>query len=149
MGVGYGSGKEKADQAADMAISSPLLETSITGAQAAIINICGPNDLEFGDAERISTRIQEALHPMAAIYWGIVYDDSLNDEVKVTVIATGFDNDKQFPGDRPSRPKREYGIQSNAAVGGESGRGVDDILGTWFKRIKNSMPFRNPGRHSF
>ncbi len=132
MGVGYGSGKEKADQAADMAISSPLLETSITGAQAAIINICGPNDLEFGDAERISTRIQEALHPMAAIYWGIVYDDSLNDEVKVTVIATGFDSENNFPViDHPVQNTNPgYGQPQQTAE--KVDEGFDDILGTWF-----------------
>ena len=93
MGVGYASGKDKAEAAADMAISSPLLETSITGAKAVIINICASNDLLYEDAEFVSTMIEKAAHPDAAIYWGLVFDDSMNDEIRVTVIATGFDED--------------------------------------------------------
>ena len=93
MGVGYASGKDKAEAAADMAISSPLLETSITGAKAVIINICASNDLLYEDAEFVSTMIEKAAHPDAAIFWGLVFDDNMNDEIQVTVIATGFDED--------------------------------------------------------
>ena len=92
MGVGYASGKDKAEAAADMAISSPLLETSITGAKAVIINICASNDLLYEDAEFVSTMIEKAAHPDAAIFWGLVFDDNMNDEIQVTVIATGFDD---------------------------------------------------------
>ena len=93
MGVGRAAGKNKAEEAANMAISSPLLETSITGAKAVIINICASNDLLYEDAEFVSTMIEKAAHPDAAIYWGLVFDDSMNDEIRVTVIATGFDED--------------------------------------------------------
>ena len=93
MGVGYASGKDKAEAAADMAISSPLLETSITGAKAVIINICASNDLLYEDAEFVSTMIEKAAHPDAAIFWGLVFNDNMNDEIQVTVIATGFDED--------------------------------------------------------
>ncbi len=93
MGVGNATGKDKAEAAADMAISSPLLETSITGAKAVIINITASNDLLYEDAEFVSTMIEKAAHPDAAIFWGLVFDDSMNDEIRVTVIATGFDED--------------------------------------------------------
>ena len=91
MGLGYANGKDKAEVAADMAISSPLLETSITGAKAVIINICASNDLLYEDAEFVSTMIEKAAHADAAIYWGLVFDDNMTDEIRVTVIATGFD----------------------------------------------------------
>ncbi len=93
MGVGYASGKDKAELAANMAVSSPLLETSITNAKAVIINICASTDLLFEDAEYIPTMISKAVHPNAAIFWGLIFDDNMTDEIKVTVIATGFDED--------------------------------------------------------
>ena len=91
MGVGYASGKDKAETAAAMAISSPLLETSITSAKAVIINVCASPDLLFEDAEYVSTMIEKAVHPNAAIFWGLIFDEAMVDEIKVTVIATGFD----------------------------------------------------------
>ena len=91
MGVGYASGKDKAETAATMAISSPLLETSITSAKAVIINVCASPDLLFDDAEYVSTMIEKAVHPNAAIFWGLIFDETMTDEIKVTVIATGFD----------------------------------------------------------
>ena len=90
-GVGYASGKDKAETAATMAISSPLLETSITSAKAVIINVCASPDLLFDDAEYVSTLIEKAVHPNAAIFWGLIFDETMTDEIKVTVIATGFD----------------------------------------------------------
>ena len=93
MGVGYASGKDKAETAATMAISSPLLETSITSAKAVIINVCASPDLLFDDAEYVSTMIEKAVHPNAAIFWGLIFDETMTDEIKVTVIATGFDED--------------------------------------------------------
>ena len=126
MGVGYGAGKDKADQAADMAIASPLLETSINGAKAAIINICGGNDLEFSDAERVSVRIQEALDPMAEIFWGIVYDDNMSDEIRVTVIATGFDGETTSSIDQPVN-----NTYQKPAAGEEDP--FANILDIWFK----------------
>ena len=109
-----------------MAIASPLLETSIDGAKAAIINICGGNDLEFADAERVSVRIQEAVDPMAAIYWGIVYDDSLSDEMRVTVIATGFD--ESIPSSTIDQPIQNGAYQKN---GGKEDDFFEGLLDTW------------------
>ena len=90
MGIGFASGKDKADTAADMAVSSPLLDTSIAGAMAAIVNITASPDLPFDDADRVSQRIQQVVDPDASIFWGIVYDETMVDEMRVTVIATGF-----------------------------------------------------------
>lgn len=121
MGVGYASGKDKAEAAADMAISSPLLETSITGAKAVIINICASNDLLYEDAEFVSTMIEKAAHPDAAIFWGLVFDDNMNDEIQVTVIATGFDEDFTGKGRLTSEDASKPGEEAPAAPAEEGG----------------------------
>ena len=121
MGVGYASGKDKAEAAADMAISSPLLETSITGAKAVIINICDSNDLLYEDAEFVSTMIEKAAHPDAAIFWGLVFDDNMNDEIQVTVIATGFDEDFTGKGRLTSEDASKPGEEAPAAPAEEGG----------------------------
>jgi len=121
MGVGYASGKDKAEAAADMAISSPLLETSITGAKAVIINICASNDLLYEDAEFVSTMIEKAAHPDAAIFWGLVFDDNMNDEIQVTVIATGFDEDFAGKGRLTSEDASKPGEEAPAAPAEEGG----------------------------
>ncbi len=91
MGVGTGTGKDKAHEAANMAISSPLLETTIDGARGIIINISAPTDLGFEEAEIAASIIADAAHPDANIFWGLAFDENLNDEMRITVIATGFD----------------------------------------------------------
>ncbi|EEG29192.1 cell division protein FtsZ [[Clostridium] methylpentosum DSM 5476] len=93
MGVGYGEGKDKATAAAEMAISSPLLETSIEGAKGLIINVTASPSIEFDEVDAASNRISEAVDPDASIIFGVAFDESLEDEIKVTVIATGFDTD--------------------------------------------------------
>lgn len=94
MGIGSGTGKDKAHEAASMAVSSPLLETTIDGARGIIINITGPSDMTFEEAEIASSTIADAAHPDANIFWGLAFDDTLQDEIKITVIATGFDEKK-------------------------------------------------------
>ena len=95
MGVGAGTGKDKAHDAAMAAISSPLLETTIDGAKGIIINITAPSDVEFEEADVATSIISDAAHPDANIFWGIAFDDSLQDEMKITVIATGFENEEE------------------------------------------------------
>ncbi len=90
MGVGTGTGKDKAHEAATAAISSPLLETTIDGAKGIIINITAPSDLGFDEAEIASSIIADAAHPDANIFWGLAFDDTLEDEMRITVIATNF-----------------------------------------------------------
>ncbi len=92
MGVGSGKGQGKAEIAAKMAISSPLLETSIAGARGIILNVTGSSDIGFEEVEQAATMIQQEAHPEANIIWGATVDDSLQDEIRVTVVATGFDS---------------------------------------------------------
>jgi cell division protein FtsZ len=100
MGSGVGSGKRRAGDAAEMAISSPLLEdVNIEGATGILINITGGPDLGLHEVNEASTLIQQAAHEEANIIFGSVIDPSIGDEVRITVIATGFD--------RASMPQRE------------------------------------------
>ena len=94
MGVGTASGRDKAEQAAQAAVASPLLETSINGAMGVLINITGSSDLGLDDVETAASIVQEAANPEANIIFGSAFDDSLQDEMRVTVIATGFDEKK-------------------------------------------------------
>ena len=94
MGVGTASGRDKAEQAAMAAVASPLLETSINGAMGVLINITGSSDLGLDDVETAASIVQEAANPEANIIFGSAFDDSLQDEMRVTVIATGFDEKK-------------------------------------------------------
>ena len=95
MGMGKAAGKDKATAAADMAISSPLLETSIDGAKGVIINITASADVSLDDIDVASTIIKDKVADDANIIWGAVIDDKMNDELSVTVIATGFNADGQ------------------------------------------------------
>lgn len=90
MGVGRASGKDKAEVAANMAISSPLLETAINGAKGVIINITSSPDIGLDEIEIASTMIAEQADQEANIIWGAAFDDKMEDEISVTVIATGF-----------------------------------------------------------
>ena len=92
MGVGYASGKDKARLAAEEAIASPLLETSIRGARGVIVNITAAPDIDLEDIETTSSLIHNAAHPEVNLIWGVSFDEALSDEIKVTVIATGFED---------------------------------------------------------
>ena len=98
MGVGRAAGKGKAEEAARMAISSPLLETSIEGARGVLINITGSTDIGLEEVEQAATLVQQAVHPDALTIFGATFDESLDDEIRVTVIATGFS-------DAPGKPQ--------------------------------------------
>lgn len=94
MGTGRASGKTKAEDAAKMAISSPLLETSITGAKGVIINITSSLDITLEEVEMSSDMITKEANIDANIIWGTSYDETMEDEMMITVIATGFDYGK-------------------------------------------------------
>ena len=94
MGVGRAAGKNKAEEAAKIAVSSPLMETSIDGARGVLINITGSKDMGLDDIEAAATMVQTAAHPDANIIFGASFDETLADEIVVTVIATGFDEKK-------------------------------------------------------
>ena len=93
MGVGLAVGKGKAEEAAKAAIESPLLETSINGAHGVLINITGSGDMGLEDVEAAATLVQEAAHPDANIIFGATFDETMEDQIRVTVIATGFIED--------------------------------------------------------
>ena len=92
MGVGRAAGKNKAEEAARMAISSPLLETSINGATGVLINITGSAEMTLDDVETAAGIVQEAANPEANIIFGATFSEDCQDEMRVTVIATGFEN---------------------------------------------------------
>ena len=92
MGVGSAKGAGQAENAAKAAISSPLLETSIAGAHGVIINITSSPDIGLEDVETAAGLITQSAHPDANIIWGTAFDENLSDEMRVTVVATGFDN---------------------------------------------------------
>jgi cell division protein FtsZ len=91
MGIGYGAGEGRAMSAARAAISSPLLETSIEGARGILLSIAGGSDLGLLEVNEAAEIIHGVAHPDANIIFGAVIDDAMGDEVRVTVIAAGFD----------------------------------------------------------
>ena len=101
MGVGRAAGKNKAEEAARMAISSPLLETSINGAKGVLVNVTGSMDIGLEEVEIAANLVQQAAHPDALIIFGAAFDDTLEDEIRVTVIATGFE---EVEGAMPNKP---------------------------------------------
>jgi cell division protein FtsZ len=97
MGIGLASGEERAEESAKAAVSSPLLESSIEGARGLLLSIAGPTDLTLHEVNRAADTITRVAHPDANIIFGAVVDDALGDEVRVTVIAAGFDRVLQQP----------------------------------------------------
>lgn len=99
MGIGIASGENRAEDAAKQAIQSPLLETSIEGARGIIINITGGSDMGLHEANTAAELVQRSADPEANIIFGTVIDDSMGDEIQITVIATGFEKeDERRPG---------------------------------------------------
>ena len=105
MGIGSARGEDRAVQAAEAAISSPLLEASIDGAHGVLLSISGGSDLGLFEINEAARLVQEAAHPEANIIFGTVIDDALGDEVRVTVIAAGFDGGHPTP--RSPEPARQ------------------------------------------
>ena len=113
MGIGSARGEDRAVQAAEFAISSPLLEASIDGAHGVLLSIQGGSDLGLFEINEAARLVHEAAHPEANIIFGAVIDDALGDEVRVTVIAAGFD------GGGPQTRKEGQGLgQIQGAVSG-------------------------------
>ncbi|GAA5114313.1 cell division protein FtsZ [Haloechinothrix salitolerans] len=127
MGIGSSRGEGRAVQAAEKAINSPLLEASMDGAHGALLSIAGGSDLGLFEINEAASLVQEAAHPEANIIFGTIIDDSLGDEVRVTVIAAGFDAgapthkklDPPTVGSRESTASAEAGsIGGNGVAGG-------------------------------
>ena len=123
MGVGRAEGKNKAEEAAKMAISSPLLETSINGARGVLINVTGSMDIGLEEVETAANLVQEAAHPEANIIFGAAFDDTLEDELRVTVIATGFD---EVESSMPSKPFTQAGAKVEEKKAGEPAAPVEE-----------------------
>ncbi len=133
MGIGSARGEDRAVQAAELAISSPLLEASIEGAHGVLLSVQGGSDLGLFEINEAARLVQEAAHPEANIIFGAVIDDSLGDEVRVTVIAAGFDggaptqrNDDRALGqvqaggaNRPPAPPQQARPQAQPQQGGQ------------------------------
>ena len=130
MGVGRAAGKDKAEQASRMAVTSPLLETSINGAKGVLINITGSADLGLDDVETAATLVQEAAHKDANIIFGANFDDSLEDELIVTVIATGFEDAKAAAAKETAAPTLKETAVPAAAPAAEPVVGLDEFFGT-------------------
>jgi len=92
MGVGHAIGKGKAEEAARAAVTSPLMETSIEGARGVLVNITGSLDIDLDDVETAANLVKEAAHPDANIIFGADWDEDMEDEIRVIVIATRFDD---------------------------------------------------------
>lgn len=131
MGVGTASGKDKAEAAAKMAISSPLLETTIDGAKGLIVNITAAPDIGLDDIEIASSMISEQADKDANIIWGAAFDESMDDQIRVTVIATGFSTRESYipvsSNSKPS-PKKFSPMFSHTDNSDESSIDSDNVV---------------------
>lgn len=130
MGIGIGSGKSRAREAAIAAISSPLLESSVEGARGVVFNITGGSDLTLHEVNAAAETIYEVVDPNANIIFGAVIDDRLQGEIRITVIATGFTGETQAaaPAARVAPPpKRSMGnpLPSTPAIDPRPQQGLD------------------------
>jgi cell division protein FtsZ len=115
MGIGSSRGEDRAVAAAEMAISSPLLEASIDGAHGVLLSVAGGSDLGLFEINEAAQLVADAAHPEANIIFGAVIDDALGDEVRVTVIAAGFDGGHPSPARPESRRQTALAEESRAA----------------------------------
>ena len=137
MGVGRAAGKGKAEEAARMAISSPLLETSINGARGVLINVTGSMDMGLEEVEQAASLVQDAVHPDALTIFGATFDEELDDEMRVTVIATGFADAEPEPAPaapaanqaaQAPQPLNETQGETAESAAAEADRAVEEIL---------------------
>jgi len=123
LGVGQASGEGRALNAARAAISSALLEASIEGARGLLLNVAGPSDLGLFEVNEAAEIVKETAHPDANIIFGATIDDALGDELRITVIAAGFD---RFEGERPSMRRSEPG---SLGLDDDDGSAADSAFG--------------------
>ncbi|MCS6712406.1 cell division protein FtsZ [Brachybacterium sp. EF45031] len=150
MGIGSARGEDRALQAAELAVSSPLLEASIDGAFGVLLSIQGGSDLGLHEVSEAARLVQEAAHPDANIIFGSVIDDALGDEVRVTVIAAGFEGGGPTPrtdmpalGGRSESPRPAFQQQPRPAVvqrSTEEDRGASQ--GAWGAPVQTFTPSR-------
>ena len=124
MGIGRASGENRAEDAAKQAIQNPLLESSIEGARGVIINITGGNELGLQEANTAAELVQRSADPEANIIFGVVTDESLEDEIVITVIATGFEQNQDL----------------------SSATNVENLVNSTLNKKINSIPQANDGK---
>ena len=143
MGIGFASGENKAEDAAKQAIQSPLLETTIEGARGVIINVTGGIDLGLQEVNTAAELIQRSVDPEANIIFGTVVDETMNDEIQITVIATGFDDQNENMGNgkrmdsvmsKPWAEKKISSIPSSSDLNGSQG---DLDIPSFLRKNKN------------
>jgi cell division protein FtsZ len=128
MGVGRGSGDNRAQDAAKQAISSPLLETSIVGATGVLLNVTGGADLGLLEINEAAEIVQEAADPDANIIFGAVIDENLKDEIRITVIATGFDSQSRTTAKKTETPSKERIVANDVMEAAISDEIIDNDL---------------------
>jgi cell division protein FtsZ len=116
MGIGHGAGDTRAEDAAKQAVSSPLLETSIDGAKGILFNITAGKDITLMEVQKAAEIVRAAADPNANIIFGVVRDDTMQGEIKITVIATGFAGKtyteaKQEQTRKPVMERPEFGAE--------------------------------------
>jgi cell division protein FtsZ len=138
LGIGMGTGSDRAVEAAQKAVSSPLLETSVDGARAILLSITGGEDLSLWEINEAAKAVQEAADPQANIIFGAMVDDQLSDQVWVTVVATGY-GASQTP-----RATRD-GAEREAGSGGREARAFSEPAGEpRVSRMQEPAPRRRP-----
>ena len=128
MGIGSARGADRAIKAAELAVASPLLEASIDGAHGVLLSIQGGSNLGIFEINDAAHLVQEAAHPEANIIFGAVIDDTLGDEVRVTVIAAGFDGGE--PTRMPKTERRSNFVEAAVPVGVGVGAGRERRRGS-------------------
>ena len=145
MGIGTAQGKDKAEIAVKAAITSPLMETSITGSRGIIVSITAGHDIGLDEVEYVGVLVSQEAGPNAEVITGMSFDDSMEDELRVTVIATGFNGDnepdvnKVVPTAAPEAPKADAAAPK-ADKPETSGDGIDDTL-VFFRNKNNTGRF--------
>ena len=145
MGVGRSTGHNKAEDAALKAISSPLLETTISGAKGVIINFTASPDIGIDDVELAASLMTDKVHEDANIIWGVALDEAMKDEISITVIATGFENtvsndNSFFP---PSKSSGPFDIDVDFNNSQKNDWIDDDIFNILKKSINDKMVDNN------
>ncbi len=153
MGIGTGTGENRLVEAAKNAISSPLLETNIDGARAVLINVTGGADISIVDINEAANLIMEEADPDANIIFGAGIDESMGDEVRITVIATGFEK-TPFPEREPAKKPREiehdrlYGSFGTSGLNRDSAPAAQSSSGSLFSATGETPAFMGASRPS-
>ena len=147
MGIGRASGENRAEEAAKAAINSPLLESSIEGARGVLLNITGGKDLGIFEVNTAAELVQKSIDPEANIIFGAVIDESMQDEIAVTVIATGFDKDRipQTTVDRILKGDMPSGFSKSNRFFDNKGSDKRDLdVPSWLDKQKKTSKINYP-----